>query len=284
MSGQRWLYWMLLVLCLIPVLVSCGGPSPTPTPLSLPPTRPPATPTVAPSPTPIPPTPALTPTPRPSPTATSSPTPEPSPTPAPPTPTPIPTVPIGGLAERTGQEVTVEGRVVAVASFSKGFKFTLDDGTGQVVLLMWLNVYDDCRDARKINLGARVRATGTVQTYEGQLQIAPQWGRQVKALQAAAPSAPARPIASITAADQGQRVMIEGTVARIEKGESNVRLFVNDGSGEILVLLWPNIYDRIPDRERLDTPGTPVQVVGEVKIYKGTLEVIPVLPYDVVVR
>ncbi len=284
MSGQRWLYWMLLVLCLIPVLVSCGGPSPTPTPLSLPPTRPPATPTVAPSPTPIPPTPTLTPTPRPSPTALPSPTPEPSPTPAPPTPTPIPTVPIGGLAERTGQEVTVEGRVVAVASFSKGFKFTLDDGTGQVVLLMWLNVYDDCRDARKINLGARVRATGTVQTYEGQLQIAPQWGRQVKALQAAAPSAPAHQIASITAADQGQRVMIEGTVARIEKSESNVRLFVNDGSGEMLVLLWPNIYDRIPNRERLDTPGTPVQVVGEVKIYRGTLEVIPVLPYDVVVR
>jgi DNA/RNA endonuclease YhcR with UshA esterase domain len=284
MSGQRWLYRMLLVLCLIPVLVSCGGPSPTPTPLSLPPTRPPATPTVAPSPTPIPPTPTLTPTPRPSPTALPSPTPEPSPTPAPPTPTPIPTVPIGGLAEQTGQEVTVEGRVVAVASFSKGFKFTLDDGTGQVVLLMWLNVYDDCRDARKINLGARVRATGTVQTYEGQLQIAPQWGRQVKALQAAAPSAPTRPIASITPADEGQRVRIEGTVARIEKSESNVRLFVNDGSGEMLVLLWPNIYDRIPNRERLDTPGTPVQVVGEVKIYKGTLEVIPVLPYDVVVR
>jgi len=284
MSGQRWLSWMLLVLCLIPVLVSCGGPSPTPTPLSLPPTRPPATPTVAPSPTPIPPTPTLTPTPRPSPTATSSPTPEPSPTPAPPTPTPIPIVPIGRLPERMGEEVTIEGRVIATASFSKGFKFTLDDGTGQVVLLMWLNVYDDCWDARKINLGARVRATGTVQTYEGQLQIAPQWGRQVKALQPAAPSAPARQIASITAADQGQRVMIEGTVTRIEKGESNVRLFVNDGSGEMLVLLWPNIYDRIPNRERLDTPGTPVQVVGEVKIYKGTLEVIPVLPHDVVVR
>jgi len=284
MSGRRWLYRMLLVLCLIPVLTGCGAPSPTPTPISLPPTRPPATPTVAPSPTPVPPTPTLTPTPRPSPTATPSPTPEPSPTPAPPTPTPIPIVPIGRLPERMGEEVTVEGRVIATASFSKGFKFTLDDGTGQVVLLMWLNVYDDCWDARKINLGARVRATGTVQTYEGQLQIAPQWGRQVKALQAAAPSAPALQIASITPADEGKRVMIEGTVARIEKSEFNVRLFVNDGSGEMLVLLWPNIYDRIPNRERLDTPGTPVQVVGEVKIYKGTLEVIPVLPYDVVVR
>lgn len=236
---------------------------------SLPPTRPPATPTGAPSPTPIPPTP------RPSLTAT------PSPTPAPPTPTPVP---IERLSERMGEEVTIEGLVIATASLSKGFKFTLDDGTGRVILLMWHYVYDDCRDARSINLGARVRATGTVQTYENQLQIEPQWGRQVKVLRAAAPSAPARQIVSITQADEGQRLLIEGTVARIEKGESRVRLFVNDGSGEILVLLWPNIYQRIPDRERLDAPGTPVQVVGVVQIYKGTLEVVPALPYDVVVR
>ncbi|MGQ9521646.1 MAG: OB-fold nucleic acid binding domain-containing protein [Anaerolineae bacterium] len=284
MSGQRKLHQVLLVLWLIPLLTGCGRTSaPTPTPLSLPPTRTPA-PTATPSPTPIPPTPTPTLTPRPSPTATPSPTPEPSPTPAPPTPTPIPIVPIGRLGERMGEEVTIEGQVIATASFSKGFKFTLDDGTGQVVLLMWLNVYDDCRDARRINLGARVRATGTVQTYEGQWQIEPQWGRQVKALQAAAPSAPARQIASITQADEGQRVLIEGTVSRIEKGESNVRLFVNDGSGEILVLLWPNIYQRIPDRERLDASGTLVQVAGIVQIYKGTLEVVPALPYDVVVK
>lgn len=284
MSGQRKLHQVLLVLWLIPLLTGCGKTSaPTPTPLSLPPTRTPA-PTTPASPTPIPPTPTSPPTPPPSPTATPSPTPEPSPTPAPPTPTPIPIVPIERLSERMGEEVTIEGRVIATASFSKGFKFTLDDGTGQVVLLMWLNVYDDCRDARRINLGARVRATGTVQTYEGQLQIEPQWGRQVKALQAAAPSAPARPIASITPADEGQRVLIEGAVTRIEKGESNVRLFVNDESGEILVLLWPNIYQRIPNRERLDAPGTRVQVAGIVQIYKGTLEVVPALPYDVVVK
>ncbi|MBC7226479.1 MAG: hypothetical protein H5T61_04520 [Thermoflexales bacterium] len=277
---------ILPVIFLLLVLTSCGRPTPTLTPVSLLPTRPPATPTAAPSPTPMPPTPTATPKPRPTLTATPSPTVEPSPTPPPPTPTPVPVVitPIGRLAEHLGQEVTVEGQVVSTASFSKGFKFTLDDGTGRVVLLMWLNVYDDCRDAHKINLGARVRATGTVGTYENELQIVPDWGRQVRALQAAAPSAPARPIASLTAADEGQRVMIEGTVARIEKGESNVRLFVTDGSGEILVLLWPNIYERVPNREQLDAPGTAVQVVGTVQIYKGTLEVIPALPYDVVVR
>lgn len=283
MSWQRLLFTMVFVLILLPALAGCGGPSaPTPTPLRLPPTRPPATPTVSPSPTPVPPT--ATATPRPTPTATPSPTPEPSPTPLPPTPTPIPIVSIGELAGRMGEEVTVEGNVIATASFAGGFKFTLDDGTGQVVLLIWHNVYDDCRDAPKINLGARVRTTGTVGQYEGELQVVPQWGRQVKAIRPASPSAPARQIASITAADERQRVMIEGTVARIEKGEKYTRLFVNDGSGEMLVFLWANVYERIPHRARLDTPGTPVQVVGTVQIYKGTLQVVPTLPYDVMVR
>lgn len=190
-----------------------------------------------------------------------------------------------------GEEVTVAGNVVETAYLYsrdakdvRGFFFTLDDGTGQVKLLMWLNVYDDCWDARKINLGARVRATGEVKEYEGQLEIVPRWGGGVKALKAAGPSAPQRAIGSLTEADRGQRVQIEGTVTRTEPGETYVRVFVQDGSGEVLVFVWRGIYDRIPGREKLEVPGTPVRVVGRVDVYKGTLEVIPTLPYDVVVN
>lgn len=284
------LFRLLFGLLLALMLAGCGGPaaSPTPTPLSLPPTRPAATATPVPTPTR---TPRPTPTPRPTRTPTPSPTPTETPTPLPPTPTPVPTTPIGRLGEHLGEEVTVAGNVVETAYLYsrdakdvRGFFFTLDDGTGQVKLLMWLNVYDDCWDARKINLGARVRATGEVKEYEGQLEIVPRWGGGVKALKAAGPSAPQRAIGSLTEADRGQRVQIEGTVTRTEPGETYVRVFVQDGSGEVLVFVWRGIYDRIPGREKLEVPGTPVRVVGRVDVYKGTLEVIPTLPYDVVVN
>lgn len=284
------LFRLLFGLLLALMLAGCGGPaaSPTPTPLSLPPTRPAATATSVPTPTR---TPRPTPTPRPTRTPTPSPTPTETPTPLPPTPTPVPTTPIGRLGEHLGEEVTVAGNVVETAYLYsrdakdvRGFFFTLDDGTGQVKLLMWLNVYDDCWDARKINLGARVRATGEVKEYEGQLEIVPRWGGGVKALKAAGPSAPQRAIGSLTEADRGQRVQIEGTVTRTEPGETYVRVFVQDGSGEVLVFVWRGIYDRIPGREKLEVPGTPVRVVGRVDVYKGTLEVIPTLPYDVVVN
>lgn len=284
------LFRLLFGLLLALMLTGCGGPaaSPTPTPLSLPPTRPAATATSVPTPTR---TPRPTPTPRPTRTPTPSPTPTETPTPLPPTPTPVPTTPIGRLGEHVGEEVTVAGNVVETAYLYsrdakdvRGFFFTLDDGTGQVKLLMWLNVYDDCWDARKINVGARVRVTGEVKEYEGQLEIVPRWGGGVKALKAAGPSAPQRAIGSLTEADRGQRVQIEGTVTRTEPGETYVRVFVQDGSGEVLVFVWRGIYDRIPGREKLEVPGTPVRVVGRVDVYKGTLEVIPTLPYDVVVN
>lgn len=282
----RLLFGLLLAL----TLTGCGQPaaSPTPTPLSLPPTRPAVTATPVPTPTR---TPRPTPTPRPTRTPTPSPTPTETPTPLPPTPTPVPTTPIGRLGEHLGQEVTVAGNVVETAYLYsrdakdvRGFLFTLDDGTGQVKLLMWLNVYDDCWDARKINVGARVRATGEVKEYEGQMEIVPRWGGGVKALKAAGPSAPQRAIGSLSEADRGQRVQIEGTVTRTEPGQTYVRVFVSDGTGEVLLFVWRGIYDRIPRREKLEVPGTPVRAVGRVDVYRGTLEVIPTLPYDVVVN
>ncbi|HET91872.1 MAG TPA: hypothetical protein ENN99_14210 [Chloroflexi bacterium] len=192
--------------------------------------------------------------------------------------------PIGRItAGDVGQQVTVEGRVVGTASFSAGFKLTLDDGTGQIVLLMWHNVYDDCWDAAKINLGAQVRAAGQVGLYEGELQIEPDWGGDVKAITEAVAQATARQIGSLGSDDAGQRVMIEGRVARVEGLSQVVKVFVEDGTGEIVVLLWRTVLDRVSANTALGTPGSRVRVVGQVSLYKGNLEVTPALPNDVIV-
>ena len=184
-------------------------------------------------------------------------------------------------AGRSGEEVTVEGTVVSAASFSAGFKFTLDDGTGQIVLLMWHNVYDNCWDAANINLGAKVQATGEIGQYEGELQIEPGFGGDVKAIEGTAAWATPREICSLTGDDEGQRVMIEGQVIRVEGLSSAVKVFVGDGTGETLVFVWRNVLDRIADNTALGTPGSRVRVVGTVEVYKGNLEVVPALPNDV---
>lgn len=243
--------------------------------------------TDAPTATPTP-FPTDTPTPTPTPTNTPAPTDTPEPTL---TPTPAPTAtpeavltPIGDVtAGRIGEEVTVEGDVVGTESFKAGFKFTLDDGTGQIILLMWHDVYDDCWDAPEINLGARVRATGEIGEYEGVLQIEPGFGGEVKAIKGAASWAPSRDIGSLSGDDVGQRVMIEGSIVRVEGRGTWVKVFVGDETGEILVFIYENVLARIPNNTALGAEGTRVRIVGAVGIYDYNLEILPALPYDVVV-
>ncbi len=189
---------------------------------------------------------------------------------------------IGALADQPlGATVTVEGAVVGAESFQNGFRLTLDDGTGQVVLLLWLSVYDELPDPAGLQTGAQVRATGELEEYQGQREIVPARGPDVAVIRAAPPPS-RRDVASITPADLGARVTVEGTVTRSEPFSQGYRVWVDDGSGEVLVLLWQNIYERVAGRERL-TPGAPLQVTGIVEEYRGTLELVPQLPGDVTI-
>jgi DNA/RNA endonuclease YhcR with UshA esterase domain len=148
---------------------------------------------------------------------------------------------------------------------------------------MWHDVYDDCWDAAKLNLDAVVRVTGEISEYEGQLEIQPRFGGDVKVIQEPVTQATRRDIGSISGADEGQRVMIEGRVVRTEGLSSAVKVFLADESGEILVFIWRNVLDRISDNAGLGTPGSLVRVVGVVQTYRANLEVVPPLPDDVTV-
>jgi len=219
--------------------------------------------------------------------ATPSPTQTPSPTDTPPpTATPYPTavfqpatIPLSDIAAHMGEEVTVVGQITAVSSFSGGYKFKLSDG---VTLLLWNNVYDDCWDAPQLNIGATVQATGEVGEYEGDLQIVPNFGGDVKVTTAGAAAAPSYPIGEL--GDHiDERVMVTGSVVRVEGAGSGTKIFIADDTGEVLIFIWQNTLDRVPNNIALGMAGTRVRVTGVVQLYRSNREIIPVLPYDVVV-
>ena len=212
------------------------------------------------------------------PTATLTPRPTVPPTKAP-TPTTV-SVPIADVQDST--HVTISGRIVETASFAQGFKFTLDDGSGRLVLLMWHEIYDDCWDAPQLNLGATVRASGRVGRFEGQLQIEPRWGGDVKVTAPGDWSTPSQPIGSL-GSQLGNRVTITGQVIRTEGAGDNTKIFVGDDTGEIVVFIWGNVLARVPHNQALGIAGTPVRVTGVVQTYRSNLELVPLLPYDVVV-
>ncbi len=187
---------------------------------------------------------------------------------------------IGALTvERLGERVTVEGQVVAVESFSGGLRLALDDGSGQVELLLWDGVYDQLAGAEGLGEGAWLRAGGRLDEYAGRLQLAPQTGAEVMVLAPA--TAPARrEIGSLSAADAGARVMVSGTVTRVESFSGGRRAWLRDGSGEVLVLLWAGVERRVAGAEGL-AAGAALQISGVVEEYQGVLEVVPRLPGEV---
>ena len=212
--------------------------------------------------------PTSTPTPAPRPTATLIPI--------------IPTIPIGEIdAGRAGETLVLRGQVLDTASFAGGFKFTLDDGTGQIVLVLWGDIYDAVADLAGLNTGASVLISGEIGQYEGELQITPGAAGDVSLETAGAgPDAPRRETGSLNAADLGAMIEIEGSVSRVEEFSSGLRVYVDDGSGEVQLLLWQNVAERLPEREKL-LAGARVRAVGELGEYKGILQIVPRLPFDI---
>ncbi len=250
---------------IVPTMTQTAVPTPTASPTTSPPTE---TATAVPTAT------ATT-----SPTATAVATDTPWPTAVPPTAVSA-AIPLSDLPNYAGQEVTVNGRVVAAANFANGFKFTLDDGSGQAVLLLWHNVYDDTWNAPQLNVGAAVRATGTVGQYEGEWQIAPDFGGDVQVTTPGGSFATPRTIGEL-AGHVGELAQISGAILRLEANSSGVKIFVGDDTGEIVVFVWRTVLDRIPNNVALGEVGTAVRVNGRVENYRSNLELVPALPYDV---
>ncbi len=180
------------------------------------------------------------------------------------------------------EQVTLRGQVVATASFSHGYRFTLDDGSGRVTLLLWHNVYDDAWDAPQLNLGATVRVNGRTSLFNNELQIEPRFGSQVRVISPGGPIGTPRAIGEL-AHHMGELVVITGTINRVAASSVGVRLFVRDDSGEIAVFIWNNTLERIANNTALGEPGTAVRVHGWVQEFRSNREVVPVLPVDVVV-
>jgi DNA/RNA endonuclease YhcR with UshA esterase domain len=182
--------------------------------------------------------------------------------------------PIGELsADDVGQRVIVRGSVIEVDAFSSGVKFTLDDGSGTVILLLWQDVYDALPDPAALGVGAETWVQGELSEYEGELEVIPELAEDVQVV-TAAPAPSATEIGALTSADVGRVVTLRGTLGERETFSSGVRFQLDDGSGTIILLLWQNVYDEVADADRL-TAGERVEVTGQIEEYRGALEITP---------
>ena len=255
-----------------------ASPTPVAEPTQAPGAQPTDWPATEPAGTPVP---SSTPTPAPSPTPMPLPTARPSPTP-PPTPAAETRAIASITAEDVDKTLTVElAGIAAVDYLSKGVKYTLTDASGSIALLVWQDVLEEVTDRHDLLPGSQVRVTGRIDEYEGELEIVPRGGEGVTVVnRGSRPPVEERSMAAIAAPDEGRVLTVQGALDRIE-GRGWLRLWLQDGTGEILIFVPERVVPYLPPGLG---PGTRLRVTGEVEIYQGSLEIIPLAGADVEVR
>jgi DNA/RNA endonuclease YhcR with UshA esterase domain len=218
-----------------------------------------------------------------------------------------------------GQTVQVDGQVAEVVPFSKGMKYTLDDGTGTITLLLWQNVYEGLQDPAALTVTVRLSVRGEVTEYQGELELVPQFPSDIKVTGSAelapvtstptltptgqptnqptsqptaqptskptaqpSPSPAPQSISNLTASDVGQMALLDARIVEVDYFSRGVKYTLDDGTGRIILLVWQNVLEKVANRHDL-FPGSQVRVRGEIDEYQGDLEIIPQRSADVVV-
>ncbi len=183
-----------------------------------------------------------------------------------------------------GQTVTVRGQVIATSSFSAGFRFTLDDGGGSILLVLFDGRYREVADRAALNLGAQVTVKAIVAEFSGSLELQPVSGGDVVVERPGSSSiVKTRAINTLSGADIGTLTAIVGDVLRVEGFSSGVSVFVNDGTGELRVVIFNNVLNYVPNAPSLQA-GATVRLVGRIDEFRGVLELVPALGYDVTIN
>ena len=81
---------------------------------------------------------------------------------------------------------------------------------------------------------------------------------------------------AITGDDVGQTLTIaQAGITGVDYFSAGVKYAIRGpGGGTIVLLVWQNVMEEIPDRYDL-FPGSQVRVTGEIEEYEGDLEIIP---------
>jgi DNA/RNA endonuclease YhcR with UshA esterase domain len=183
--------------------------------------------------------------------------------------------------DNVGQTLTVRGKVVDTSSFSAGFKFVLDDGTGRIQLTLFDSTYKFVPNRASLNLGADVQVTGEVAEFQGVQELQPKSGREVQIITPG--SSASVPVTKINQLGKpGELVAIEGTITDVKGFSSGANVSVDDGTGNVRVTLFNNVLAYVP-KDRL-VPGAAVRVYGKLGAFNRALQIVPALGYDVIFK
>ncbi len=168
--------------------------------------------------------------------------------------------------------VVVTGAITRANSFSQGMRYTLDDGTGKITLLIWKDVVDALSIRDALIQGAQVRVTGKVDVFNDELEIIPERASDVELIAAAQiPTVERRGISSLSSADLDKFVSLRGAIVEISDFSKGKYVMLQDDSGKIQITVFSNLLQSIQDKLAI---GAKAAVRGKVNLFRGKMEIV----------
>ena len=196
-------------------------------------------------------------------------------------------VPVGDVDQHIHHKICVEGQVREVRTPYEGLTvLSVRDQTGQVDVVYGADLVHLDRAPVDVRVGDAVQVCGAVTSYKDRPQIALDRAASLQPL-----SNPIAMAGRQTIADAGlslrlpalhaeRWVRIQGAITELRRFSTGLKCVMNDGTGEIALVLWDELLTTIGDRVDLHE-GTWLDVQGPVSEYRGELELIPELESDV---
>lgn len=168
--------------------------------------------------------------------------------------------------------VIVSAKISRASKFSQGMRYTLDDGTGKITLLIWADVLEKISVRDELKAGAEIRVTGQVDLFNDELEIIPERAQDVELVAAAVvPTVTIRTIDSITTDDLDKIVFLQGTISELDDFSAGKYVTLQDDTGTIRVTVFKNVLTPIQDQLAI---GANISVRGKVNVFRGNLEIV----------
>lgn len=208
---------------------------------------------------------------------------------------------------RVGTRVQVAGEVTAVNGFSEGRRIILNDGTGEITVLLWLNTLEQIPNLDALGKGARLQAVGKVNQYHGDLEVVPEHASDLQIVptdviardsgaptpiasdsqvakaestRTATPPALERTIGSLSEGDKDNFIRVDGRITKVISFSQGMQYTLDDGTGTIKLVLFSDALRNIKERDAF-LEGARVEAKGKVNVFNGALEIIPTKAADV---
>ena len=188
---------------------------------------------------------------------------------------------IDRMAEYVHHKVQVRGQVRDVRTPYEGLTVLhLRDETGGIDVIYDQDLIRLSGTPSQVLAGDAVSVRGVVTTYKGEPQISLDAASGLRRISQQVAVAALEPIGEIGFGDEDRWVRVQGLVTKVYSLSTGLKCLLKDGTGEIALILWENVLNEVATRTDI-RPGVWLDAQGIVAEYRGELEVVPELAFDV---